>query len=230
VTEGNAIRTQGKYVHYEGNEFEIINMATHSETFEDVVIYRAIGDEAKLWVCPTVFWNQEVVHDGLKVKRFTHEDDIAISMGTSLPEDSVHKDSKAPEKIALFMSLFTGRTDVFAKRWVNSKTGKPGYSPDCYNFWKTTCSRRNGIKVKCGECPARRFVPFDDRIILEHFLGKRVVGVYPMIPDETCRFLAFDFDAKEYAPADLMRDVTAIREECEEHNVSVKYNSTSKIY
>ena len=58
-------------------------------------------------------------------------------------------------------------------------------------------------------------------MIKEHLLGKQVIGVYPMLPNETCRFLAFDFDAKNCSPDDLRRDVAAIREVCAENDIDM---------
>ena len=133
----------------------------------------------------------------------------------------ITNESKSSDKIALFLSLFSGRTDVFAKRWENQKSGKTGYSPACANFWNYTCPKKKGVKVKCSECSAQRFIPFDEKIIKEHLLGKQIVGAYPMLPDETCRFLAFDFDAKAYVPDELRRDVSAIREVCTDNNISM---------
>jgi len=145
------------------------------------------------------------------------EADIA----TMPPSGLVTNESKSGEKLALFLSLFSGRTDVFARRWENLKTGKTGYSPACANFWQFSCPKRNGSKVKCSECSAQRFILFDENIIKEHLLGKQIIGAYPMLPDETCRFLAFDFDAKVYSPDDLRRDVSAIREVCTDNDISM---------
>jgi len=138
-----------------------------------------------------------------------------------LPLGDIHNNSKPEEKIALFLSLFTGRTDVYAKRWVSKKTGNTGYSPACNNFWKPTCAKFNGTKVKCSECTARRFVPFDQTAVDNHLRGNEVIGSYAMLPDETCRFLAFDFDAKNYTQEDLRRDVSAIREVCIEYGINM---------
>jgi len=210
---------QGKYIHYEGNEYELVNIATDSETFHDVVIYRACEDDGKLWACPISFWNEEVLHDGLKVKRFLHEDEKNVADSSELPDGNVTNNSEPEEKIALFLSLFSGRTDVYARHWVSKKTGKSNYSPHCYNFWKSVCPKLSGSKMKCSECPAQRFVPYDKDSVNDHLRGKEIIGAYPMLPDETCKFLAFDFDGKEYTPTDLQRDVAAIRDACNEHDI-----------
>jgi hypothetical protein len=95
-------------------------------------------------------------------------------------------------KIALFRSLFRGREDVFPKRWDNTKTGKAGYAPACANEWvPRICGKP---KVKCGECLNRAFHPVTDDIIDRHLRGHHTVGVYPILADEMCWFLAADFD------------------------------------
>lgn len=95
-------------------------------------------------------------------------------------------------KIALFRSLFRGRGDVFPKRWENPKTGKAGYAPACANEWvPRICGKP---KVKCADCPNRAFLPVTDEVIDGHLRGRHTVGVYPMLEDETCWFLAADFD------------------------------------
>jgi len=96
------------------------------------------------------------------------------------------------EKIALFRSLFRGRTDVFPKRWENTKKGTAGYSPACANEWVHGICEKP--RVKCGDCPNQAFLPVTDQVILEHLQGRYVAGVYPLLKDETCWFLAVDFD------------------------------------
>lgn len=61
---------KGIYKHYKGNEYELIDVALHSETLEEMVVYRALYGEQKLWVRPASMWDEEVVVDGVKVKRF----------------------------------------------------------------------------------------------------------------------------------------------------------------
>ena len=114
---------------------------------------------------------------------------------------SVTTASSAAEKIALFRRLFTGRADVFPVRWENRKTAKSGYAPACANEWvRGICGKP---QVKCGECPHQAFIPVTDDIIEKHLRGGDgarasggdfVAGVYPLLPDETCWFLAADFD------------------------------------
>jgi superfamily II DNA or RNA helicase len=104
----------------------------------------------------------------------------------------VNNASSPSTKIALFRSLFRGREDVFPKRWDNTKTGKAGYAPACANEWAPRICGKP--KVKCGDCLNRAFLPATDEVIDGHLRGHHTVGVYPMLADETCWFLAADFD------------------------------------
>lgn len=65
----------GKYVHFKGNEYEVIGTATHSETLEEMVIYRALYGDGGVWVRPASMWSELVEHNGRRVKRFTHVDE-----------------------------------------------------------------------------------------------------------------------------------------------------------
>ena len=62
----------GRYRHFKGNEYRVLGIAKHSETMEEMVIYQALYDEQGLWVRPASMWNEEVEHQGVKVKRFTY--------------------------------------------------------------------------------------------------------------------------------------------------------------
>jgi len=107
----------------------------------------------------------------------------------------------------LFRSLFRGREDVFPTRFVSKRTGKPGYAPVCRNkFVQGVCELP---KVKCGECPNQAFLPVDDAAVLAHLTGRHVMGVYPLLEDDTCWFLAVDFDKSTWT-----EDVTAFVETC----------------
>jgi hypothetical protein len=62
----------GKYKHYKGNEYEVIGIAKHSETLEELVVYRALYGERNLWVRPLAMFLEEVEIDGKRVARFAY--------------------------------------------------------------------------------------------------------------------------------------------------------------
>ena len=62
----------GKYRHFKGNEYEALYIAKHSETLEEMVVYRALYGEFGIWVRPLSMWNETVIHEGREVKRFTY--------------------------------------------------------------------------------------------------------------------------------------------------------------
>jgi hypothetical protein len=107
-------------------------------------------------------------------------------------ENTLNNNSSPEEKIALFRTLFKGREDLYAKRFESKKTGKSGYQPVCKNEWERgICAKP---KIKCSDCNQRSFVPVTDDVIRNHLEGHIVMGVYPMLQNETCHFLALDFD------------------------------------
>jgi hypothetical protein len=100
------------------------------------------------------------------------------------------------DKIALFRRLFRGRTDVYPIRWESKSTGKTGYAPACANEWLAGACEKP--RIKCADCSKRLLIPLSDVVIYDHLAGKRTVGVYPLLSDDTCHFLAVDFDEAEW--------------------------------
>lgn len=135
-----------------------------------------------------------------------------------LSEKQIKKSFTPEQKISIFRSLFKGRQDVYAKRFESKKTGKSGYQPACANEWKFgLCSKP---KVKCTNCQKRNFLPFDDLTARCHLIGKDdsdkpfTCGIYPLLDDETCWFLAVDFDKTSWK-----EDVNAFLRTCSEKDV-----------
>ena len=126
------------------------------------------------------------------------------------------------DKVALFRSLFKGREDIFPRRWENSKTGRSGYAPACHNEWiRGICEKP---RIKCSNCPNQAFVPVSDEVVRSHLQGRDVAnsvktesfvaGIYPLMADETCWFLAADFDKQSW-----QRDALAFLAMCGEKGV-----------
>lgn len=137
------------------------------------------------------------------------------------PTSSVVSMLSLQEKVALFRSLFKGREDVFARRWFSASTGKSGYQPVCAREWnREYCDKK---KYKCAECPNREFHPLGYNDIYRHLEGKDqngrdVVGVYAILPDNSCSFLCCDFDDKS-CEHEYQDDVRAYVSVCREWGV-----------
>ncbi|MBK7146989.1 MAG: DEAD/DEAH box helicase family protein [Xanthomonadales bacterium] len=135
------------------------------------------------------------------------------------------------EKIALFRKLSRGRTDVYPVRWEGKTSGKSGYAPACGNDrfarnadlhgeaarraramdgpseWRARVCEKP--RIKCGDCGHRLLLPLTDAVIYKHLAGDLTVGVYPLLEDDTCHFLAVDFDE-----ADWRDDARAFMQSC----------------
>ena len=136
---------------------------------------------------------------------------VSVANLSAIENAPVTNNSSSREKVELFRRLFAGRPDVFPVRWESSRSGRSGYSPACFNEWvKGICGKP---RVKCGECPHRKFVPPDAGVIERHLRGGQdgnfVAGVYPLLQDDTCWFLAIDFDKASWAD-----DASALIETC----------------
>lgn len=136
-------------------------------------------------------------------------------------KDSAMQRLSLQEKVKLFRSIFKGREDVFAKRWYSDVTKKSGYRPVCEREWNSEfCDKR---KYKCTECPNRLFASLTDEHIYNHLAGKDnfgrdVVGVYPIMSDNTCNFLCTDFDDKSCEHG-FQNDVLAFVGICKEWEI-----------
>ncbi len=125
-------------------------------------------------------------------------------------QSAVTNESSQEAKTALFRSLFRGREDVYPRRFESLKTGKTGYQPACRNPWTDN--------------PAdREMLPLTDEVVRHHLLGADpqdrsgrdfTIGVYPMLPYETCWFLAADFDKASWP-----EDTRAFLETCRHFHV-----------
>jgi len=98
---------------------------------------------------------------------------------------TVSAKSSPDEKVKLFRSLFRGRDDVYAVRW-EGRNGKTGYSPAYQKTWSNPFQKK-------PDAP-KEYFPLTDQVIQDHLTGELTAGVYPLLTDETCWFLAADFD------------------------------------
>lgn len=135
----------------------------------------------------------------------------AASVSTMVSEPSRFSTA---EKVALFRRLFRGRTDVYPVRWESKTSGKAGYAPACANEWRAGVCEKP--RIKCTDCDKRLLIPLSDSVIYAHLAGKCTIGVYPLLADDSCHFLAVDFDQAEWK-----EDALAYRRSCHELGVPV---------
>ena len=128
-----------------------------------------------------------------------------------------------------YFAMFWGRTDVYAKRGRNG-----GYFPQCDNRWNDRmCPKQRGEKIRCEDCENTKWTKLTAKKIVEHLVGYKedgsdVLGVYPLLPDGTCRFIVFDFDnhekgaeATDFAniTEEWHKEVDALRLMCEKNGI-----------
>lgn len=90
--------------------------------------------------------------------------------------------STVSDKLALFRTLFGGRTDVYAHRWENPSTAKSGWSPTVRGGWSS------------GNKRSKEYLPLTDDVFESHLRGEATIGIYPLLRGDTCTLLACDFD------------------------------------
>ncbi len=163
---------------------------------------------------------EKLVEIDLKLTQLEFERKKLLAEREALIESSTHSHEvetqfseqlSVNQKITLFSRLFRGRPDVFANRWQNTN-GRSGYSVACHNEWIPRIC--NKPKVKCVDCSHQKFKHLDEQGIYEHLTGKRVIGLYPLLPDNTCYILAADFDK-----ADWQEAVRAVAQAYHESNI-----------
>ncbi|PPK51158.1 hypothetical protein BY454_11633 [Marinobacter persicus] len=116
------------------------------------------------------------------------------------------------QKAELFRELFRGRQDVYAVRWESSSNGRSGYAVACANEWVQGICQKP--RIKCSECPHKKFKPLDFSAVYDHLSGKHVAGLYPLLPDSSCYLLAVDFDKEDWRA-----DVRALAQACRDEGV-----------
>ncbi|NCN40846.1 DEAD/DEAH box helicase family protein [bacterium] len=100
------------------------------------------------------------------------------------------------EKVRVFLDLFRAREDIFPRRWENQKTGKAGYAPACANEWaKPLCQKP---KIRCTDCTNQKFLHLDQQAVESHLRGSATIGTYGIRADDSCVFLACDFDESSW--------------------------------
>lgn len=119
-------------------------------------------------------------------------------------------------KVRLFKSVFRGREDVVPRYWKSKDGQRSGYSPLCRNEWK------EGLCQKpCRTCVSPDYISLSDSLIIDHFRGKHILGVYPLLQDNSCNFVVADFDDHHtQLGSSLLEDVNAFYEVCRVQEIS----------
>uniref|UniRef100_I2Q4F5 DNA/RNA helicase, superfamily II n=1 Tax=Desulfovibrio sp. U5L TaxID=596152 RepID=I2Q4F5_9BACT len=153
--------------------------------------------------------------ENARLKAMLSQHGIAWEDSTSTPSpispQPAHAPRSAADKIALFRNLFRGRNDIYPQRWESAK-GRSGYSPKCGNEWRRGVCQKP--RLKCGDCSQRLLLPLTDQVIYDHLAGVHTIGVYPLLSDDTCYFLAADFD-----DASWQEDAKAFMQSCQELDI-----------
>ena len=139
------------------------------------------------------------------------------------------------DKIAsdFFMMFCRGRKDLYDLRYTNPKTGKNGYYTQCFNRWDRGCHIQKKDGVRCKDCELRAYKPVTLPLIKAHMNGtdpngNDVVAIYPMLENNLCQLLVFDFDnhakgaeQEDYANIDdrLKEEINALRRICKNLDV-----------
>lgn len=129
------------------------------------------------------------------------------------------------EKVKIMMDYFRGRDDVYPYLSIDRKDStKKYYIPACSNEWKNSVCNKT-MKRPCKTCQYRENKPLSYEVYDKHLYGN-IIGIYPMLEDETCYFLAFDFDEKDNKnektdEKNIKEDVLAFWRICDEYNVPV---------
>lgn len=169
--------------------------------------------------------NQEL-KELLKKSHITFNESKEEMTTQSINEGVCIKDTYIYDKlVAYFLTLFQGRRDVYALRG-----SKGGYFPQCYNRWKEYCPKQNSQKgVSCQKCPYKEWKALDREVGKDHLLGYKdnctdVIGLYPLLEDDTCKLIVFDFDNhdnKNSENNDWKDEIDAIRKICHENGIDV---------
>lgn len=161
----------------------------------------------------------------LKKYNITFNESKEEMTNESTDEGAYIKDTYITDKLAAyFLTLFQGRRDVYALRG-----SKGGYFPQCLNRWKDHCPKQNKKKMSCQECPYREWKALDREAGKKHLLGYKdnctdVIGLYPLLEDDTCKLLVFDFDNHDEENSeknDWKDEIDAIRKICNENGIDV---------
>ncbi|MFP4388452.1 MAG: TOTE conflict system archaeo-eukaryotic primase domain-containing protein [Desulfococcaceae bacterium] len=140
-----------------------------------------------------------------------------MARAANSPGTGTEPEPPTVEELRRFARLFRGRRDVVARFWRSPATGREGFSPVCGNEWGPSCRKGGTMANACRGCAHHAPVPLGRALLEDHVRGRHLLGIYPLLPDGTCRFLAADFDGgasglRPFDEARALAEVCAVLE------------------
>lgn len=142
---------------------------------------------------------KELEDDNNRLRRRLQRYEKDIDLNITLTSD---------EKVSVYMEYFKGRNDIMAIRYYSNKNQRFSYAPLCFHdFDDRLCMKAKGKKINCLKCPNRDFMPYTKALLNEHFKPKKFhkiinkevcLGIYPLLPNGMCYFVAIDFDENDW--------------------------------
>ena len=212
-----------------GSKYSLVSVVGHVQSDARIVLCK--NEAGKTMYASEREWNAASQGQGLQRESDSPSYDISAAnapvpdrpaLDSSFVLGKVTRDSPSSDKIALLMSLFRGRTDVYAQGFVgkDSKDGKLSYWPKCeLRFVRGACPKQADRKMTCGKCDHPRYSPLTPEVFESHCRGTdsrgklSAIGIY-VIENDRCYFLAADFDGAGWQAA-----ASAYRDVCRSHGL-----------
>ena len=163
---------------------------------------RAAGENLKTPLSIALAENARLLEENARLKKLVASCGLDSGSNTNPPlrvpappPPSMRPEEKQKQeqsKIALFRNLFRGREDVYAVRW-EGRDGKSGYMPASLQDWNALLRCDPAVRRRVAR-KTRKLPPLTDEAIRKHLTGEQTIGIYPLLPDDCCWFLAVDFD------------------------------------
>ena len=193
-------------------EYSLEDVVRHVSGGDDIVLCRT--ESGELSYATAIEWRAASVSS-----------DAAPTPSPKATEKAiVTQDSPIAEKVDLVMSLFRGRSDVYAEGYEGrtTKPGKLSYWPRCSLRWtRGACPRLNNPKARCRDCDHPSYAPLTHDVVKAHCMGRRdrrgriqAIGIY-VVDGDVCHLLAADFDGPGWQDA-----ASAYRDACRRHSLS----------
>ena len=141
-------------------------------------------------------------------------DDRYRQVSLRLEQHTKARLERMSDKIKIFRETFHGRQDIVPRYWISKDGTRQGYTPLCKNEWKPgICSK------PCRTCQNADYIPLTDALVVDHLKGKHILGVYPLLKNNTCHFIAGDFD-NHNGDRNPLKDVIAFIETCQMQDIT----------